>query len=143
MQERAKIRNRIVITGSNLIANRDSTLMENIEEFIKQNLAIEVKIITAYKIGEKKIIAEMDKWESKIEVMKNKYKLKQMSDRKIYIESDLTITERKIQSVIRGQAEDLRKSGKEIKMGYQKMICDGKLMKWNKENGCLQEALKN
>lgn len=143
LQEREKRRNKLLVTGLKIEEMGKSTIEEKIEGFLRQTLDVEVTIRTAYKIGEEKCVIEVESWEKKLEIMRNKFKLNRLTSERVYIDHDLTVMERGIQAKIREQAGEMRKSGKRVKVGYQKLICDSKLLKWKREDGCLQEVPKN
>lgn len=140
LQERQKRKNRVVVTGMIIEKNERRPLKDSIGNFLKNNLEVDVKIATAYKMGNEKSVVEMEGFEEKMVVMRNKYKLMKLPGSKIYIDDDLTHMERGIQATIRKQAEELRKLGRKVKVGYQKLICEGKMLKWNQEVGELQEV---
>lgn len=142
-QEREKRRNKLVISGLKFEGEDVNTMKDKMEKFIKENLQVEVKITAAYKIGEKKNVIEVEDLGKKLEILKNKSKLRHSKSEKVYIDNDLTIMERKIQAIIRERAEEMRKSGKIVKMGYQKLICEDKMWRWANVEGCLREIPKN
>lgn len=143
VQEREKRRNNLIITGIKIDTEDKNVLKEATENFIKQNLKVEAKIKTAYKIGESRCIIEMENLDGKIEVLKNKSKLKQLPGQKVYLNSDLTYMERKIQAQIRERAEKEKLEGKKVIVGYQKLTVNNNLLRWNKKKGALEDDSKN
>lgn len=133
-QEREKRRNNIIISGVSAEAADTETLKVETEKFFKGRMNIDVKIKSAFTIGPKLCVVEMDNWEQKSQVMKNKNKLKGSS---IYINNDLTKTERVIQNEIKAVAKQEKDKGGRVKIGYQKLILNGKEFAWNKEEGKL------
>lgn len=131
--ERDKKKNNIVIKG---ISITDEDTVGMLKDFIKQKLNVEAKIKTAYRMGKNNrftYVAEMENWDKKQEVMKNKHQLK---GTKVYIDNDLTVEERKIQTTLREIAKDNIGKGKKVKIGYQKLIINDEIYKWdNKEEG--------
>ncbi|KAK9704490.1 hypothetical protein QE152_g27855 [Popillia japonica] len=67
-------------------------------------------------------------------ILKNKSKLR---GSKYYIDSDLTDQELKIQKTLRVIAKNEKEKGKRIKVGFQKIIMDGKTMIWDKNKNDL------
>jgi len=61
---------------------------------------------------------EIDQWETKEKIIKEKKKL---GNRKIFIDSDLTVEERQIQRKLRERTRKKRMEGKTVKVGYKKI----------------------
>lgn len=115
-QERKNRKNNIVIKGADL------KLKQEMEEYIKECLKVEVMVKKASKIrvGKRKnvVIAEIEEWEQKRQIMtKNKE-----SDRSIIIEDDLTRKEREIQQELRRMTREEREKGRDrsVRIGYKK-----------------------
>lgn len=88
--EKDKIKNKLVITGLKLDSVNRDKLRDGINNFFKANLGIEGKIKEVRKIGEVKGIVEMENFEEKLLVLKNKHKLRSIGGEAIYISSDMT-----------------------------------------------------
>jgi len=73
---------------------------------------------------------EIDQWETKEKIIKEKKKL---GNRKIFIDSDLTVEERQIQRKLKERARKERMEGKTVKVGYKKMEIQGKSFVWDEE----------
>ncbi|KAJ3656327.1 hypothetical protein Zmor_015411 [Zophobas morio] len=89
-KERQKRRNNFIITGMEI---REKTDAKEVEEFLKNEIEVEVKVLETIITGKeesKKILAKT-LWEEKQEVMTNKNKLRR---KRIYIDS--TVHEQKI-----------------------------------------------
>lgn len=132
-EEKEKRRNNIVIKGLTNISDKDTTT--DLEKFIEKELQVKVRLVKAYKLKSNKfetVIAEVESWTKKIEIMKNKSRL---GGRKVYIDNDMTVEERKIQSEIRAIAKKERENGKRVTVGYQKAIIEGVRFRWNKKEG--------
>lgn len=140
--EREKRKNNLLITGLNVKPRQGEELKNTMESFLKEHLKLEVKLKTATKVNEKICIITTESMQDKIEVLKNKSKLKNIEVQKsVYINSDLTTKEREIQSKIRKIAAGERKAGKTATTGYQKLITNGQLWKWNeKEDKLVQPS---
>lgn len=136
-EERAKRRNNIIIWGE--VTN--SLNPENVTKYLKTNLNLgkEMEFQEVYTIrkGEKNagIAVKCKSWEDKKEIMKKKSAFK---GKKIFIENDMTPEERDIQRKIREKAVEEQKTGKEVKVAYQKLIIDGVLYKWNERDNKLE-----
>lgn len=71
--------------------------------------------------------------------MKNKSKLRNLKDIKVYIENDLTEEERKIQKLIRERAAQERKNGNKVFLGYNKITINGIRWTWDQRKMQLQK----
>lgn len=98
-QERKKSERRkrnVVIKAIKRINSEKLKIEEEVEKFIQEKLGIETKIEKALTIREKEgrkvIVATVEKWEMKRQIMSKKRKL----EKGIYIEDDLTKKEREI-----------------------------------------------
>ncbi|CAG9830376.1 unnamed protein product [Diabrotica balteata] len=69
--------------------NDDKKLKESIENFILKELELPIQLRSAGKIGENVCVLEAENMADKINILKNKSKLKQCKDR-IFINNDLT-----------------------------------------------------
>ncbi|KAK9685892.1 hypothetical protein QE152_g37606 [Popillia japonica] len=117
-------------------------IASGVSDFIKTNLSVDIKINSARKIEQKIILAELENLEDKARVMTNKSKLKGRTDLPVYINNDLTANERNIQREIRIKAQELKKDGKSVKIGFHKITSDDGVWKWNKIANQL-EQIKN
>lgn len=102
-----------------------------VEEWFKKKLGIEVKTRTVADISKEKnretLLVEIANWEMKMSIMKNKSKIK---GTKIFIDNDLTKEERIMAACIRKMAKEERSQGKEVKVEYKKLQVDGQLFVW-------------
>jgi len=135
-KERNERRNNIVIRG---VSWKTENLEQEITEYIKENIEVNVEIKRAKKIevrGSKEIIiAEINKWEQKNNVLKKKNKLK----KGIIIENDLTRKEREIRGLRELAREEREKGDGRVKVGYQKIYMRGKWHSWNEKKEKLEE----
>ena len=74
--------------------------------------------------------AEINTFQQKLWIMKNKYKLARYA-KKIYIEDDLTKEERKIQSELRKKGKEEKEKGNKVKVGYKKISINNRWIKWD------------
>lgn len=118
-KERREKRNNIVIKG---IKFPGKEIVKEVELFIENELKIKKKVNEAYKIKENEdreiIIAKLESWKEKKEIMENKYKL---AGKRIFIENDMTYGERIIQKKIQELQQTEREKGRKTKMGYKKI----------------------
>lgn len=145
--ENDKRRKNVVIQGLNIDTEDMNALKNEIESFIKQELDVEVDIKRGKKLGPKVCLIELNEMEDKIKIMRNKSKLRNNRNAKIFINDDLSKAERIIQSKIRNRMKEERKTGKNVKMRQQKLIIDGVIWNWNEQANDLirqnQDTQKN
>ena len=120
---------------------REKTDAKEVEEFLKKEIEVEVKVLETIIIGkeESKKILVKTLWEEKQEVMKNKNKLR---GKRIYIDNDWTVQEQKIQKGIREIAKEERKKGYTTRVGYKKLEVGDKMYTWNDNKGKLEEKFR-
>ncbi|KAJ3644273.1 hypothetical protein Zmor_026939 [Zophobas morio] len=95
---------------------------------LEKELEIKDKI-KIYAIGPQKVIIEMVNFNDKITILKEKKRLK---DKNLYIDSEMTKKERKIQKELSEIARDERKNkGSMVKIGFQKIAINNVMMKWD------------
>lgn len=140
--EREKRRNNVVVHGLKMDSKDQNILKEEMEQFIKKELNIDTDIKSAKNIGNKICLIEFNSTTEKEKVMKNKSKLKNRKDARVYINDDMTKAEREIQGVIRKTAKEEINKGNNIKIGFLKLIVNNEVWKWDKEKGLL-EKVKN
>uniref|UniRef100_A0A1Y1M2F4 Uncharacterized protein n=1 Tax=Photinus pyralis TaxID=7054 RepID=A0A1Y1M2F4_PHOPY len=140
--ERERRRNNVVVSGLEL-DNDPSSLKEDIGNFIQQELGVGVNIKTAFKIGPKLCLIQLETFEDKIKILQNKMKLRNMGEEKVFINNDLTRKERDIDKQIRKRAEEERKLGKTVKIGYQKITIEGREWRWNRRKNAVEEVASN
>lgn len=131
--ESDKRRNNIVIQGLRVTNEDQGVMRESIGSFLNKSLGVEVDVKAVRKLGERICLVELENVTSKVTVMKNKSKLRDYKAERVFINDDLTKNEREIQGRIRSMAQEERKKGKVVKIGFQKIYIDGKEWRWNKE----------
>jgi hypothetical protein len=67
------------------------------------------------------ILAKIEIWEQKKNIMLHKSKLKERKGEKMYVDDDLTNEERKTQKKLRKVTRKERDRGKSVKIEYRKM----------------------
>lgn len=140
MLKKERKRRNVVITGiKNIGGTDDKTIIhEVIETFMERNLQVDIKVKSVYKIGENRYVVELEEWGHKLEIMRNKNKLK---GQPIFIDNDLTFKEINIQKEIRKRAEEEKKLGATVRVGYQKIQINDRHLVWNEQENRL--VLKN
>lgn len=124
----------------NLMVKGLSCTTENVEAemnaFLELNFALKDKIEQASILSREKNLVKikMRDWDSKLSILKNKYT--KLKGQNIYVDNDLTDTERRINWDIRNyvKLERTRAKGQEAKAGYMKIYLNGIWMQWDKEN---------
>lgn len=139
-KEREDRRNNIVIKGT--IWRREG-IEEEVSKFVKEKLKIEVGVKKAYRIRIREnrdiVIASLENWEQKREVMSRKKNLGQG----IWIEDDLTKEEREIQRRMRERAREEREKGNKVKVGYMKLYIGDHVFRWNEKRKKLEEERRH
>lgn len=135
-KERKDRKNNIVIRG---LRNEKEEAKKVGKEFLEKEFGAGSKIKYIKTEGKEKrevIIVEMEDWQTKEKIMKEKSKLR---GRNIYIDHDMTKEEREVQRKLRERAGREREEGKKVKVGYRKIIVEGKVYIWNEEEEELRE----
>ncbi|XP_023312131.1 spectrin alpha chain, non-erythrocytic 1-like [Anoplophora glabripennis] len=134
--------NNVIITGMIIDTDDAKALKETMANFLEMKLNVEVKLKRVRKLGQKTCLMELSSEEDKKMVMENKSKLRNLKNERIYINDDLTKSEIEMRKMIREKAEEERANGKTIKIGYKKLIVDGKVWRWNQNEERLEEVNK-
>jgi hypothetical protein len=137
IREKKERKNKLVIKG--LHKEGSMNIKEAANIFLEKEFGVkeEVKRIQISGRQDKEVvIVEMDCWESKEKIMKEKKKL---GSRKIYIEHDMSFEDREIQRWIRNLAKKEKMVGNEVKIGYKKLEIQGKKFVWCEEGKTLVE----
>lgn len=137
-QEQLQKKNHIIIQGLKVNGEK---VKEETALFLREHLGFTGKIITARTIGYErdKILAQINSYEEKVEIMMNKYKLR---NKPIYINNDETKKEKEIQIKLRNMAREKRIEGKEAHVSYKRIKIDGKQYIWNEDTQGINE-IKN
>ena len=134
--EKINKKKNLIITGLEIDTNDDTMLRGAMENFIKDELKVEIKLRSAGKIGDRVCVIETESVTDKINILKNKSILKNHKNR-VYINEDLTKEERVIQKMISKIAAEERGKGNRTKIGYKKLYINGIMWMWNKDQGKL------
>lgn len=141
--DRINRRENIIVSGLNLEGGNIKEVNKGLEQFLKQNLKVDVGIVRMHKINPKMWMARVESFDKKIEILTNKHKLRDGTYKRVYINSDLTEQERAIQKKIRERADKEKSEGKRVKVGYQRLTMDGKRWNWNDQLQELEEEGQN
>ena len=141
--EKDKKKNNIVISGLKIESTTNQNLKQKLNEFLRDHLQVTDKINNAQKINEHMYVAELNCFDTKMKILKNKGKIDYLKENKIFINTDLTKKEIKIQSKIREIAKEERNKGNRIKIGYKKLTINGKEWKWDKNENNVKEIMSN
>lgn len=131
--EKERKRKNLIITGVKIDKNDENVIKNDLESFITRELKLNIKLRSARRIGEKTCVVETESMTDKFSILEKKSMLRSHQDR-IYIESDLTKKEVEIQKQIRKTAKEEKDKGNQTKVGYKKLIVNGKEWRWNEEH---------
>jgi len=136
-KERERRRNNITIRGVDKWG--ENNLEQEVKEFIKEYLELEVEIGKAFKLriggGRYIVVAMLENWEQKRDIMRKKRELKE----RIFIDDDLTKKEREMQGYLREKAKEEKVKGNRAKIGYAKIWVNDKCYWWNEREKRLTE----
>ncbi|VEN37592.1 unnamed protein product [Callosobruchus maculatus] len=142
--EKHRRQNNVVMSGREIHTYDQAVLKEEISNFIQTHLKIETKIKATRKLGPKTCLIELEDQQEKMKIMKNKARLKDIKDERIYINHDTTIKERAMEKAMRKIAQEERSKGNDVKVGVRKMFINGIEWKWNgREEKMEKVVLKN
>lgn len=136
--EKQQRKNNVIIKGYEF---KDNEGRAAVEKFISESLKTDVKIKDLHKIKGREgklamTVVQMDSWEEKGKLMKNKNKLRGTQN---YIQHDLTQTEAKLQKELRDMAKTEKGKGNTTKVGYQKICINDIWWKWNAKTDKLEK----
>lgn len=137
-REKEEKKNNIVIKGIKKEATENSNLKEWVEKLLKNKLGKEYNLEYCRWSGSV-ILAKVKNIEEKIEIMKQKNKLK---GEVIYIENDLTWEERRTQEKISKWAKEKRSRGIDVKVGFRKIRLNGNWKYWNEMESIIERDLE-
>ncbi|XP_043280473.1 uncharacterized protein [Venturia canescens] len=136
--ERERRKLNIIIRGATF---DDSNLKAEVEAFFKRKLGQRVQVKDAIKLGRmtdnQTVLAVFGSFAEKRIVMKCRTELK---GSRVYLDDDLTKSQREIQWRIWKQAKAEIAKGSQVKKGYMKLIVDGICWRWNEQTGRLEQS---
>jgi hypothetical protein len=101
---------------------------------------VKVNVKEAFKINkDKMMLAKIESWEQKKNIMRNKSRLKEIKGERVYIDDHLTNKERKTQRKLKDVAREERDRGERVKIGYRKIQINGEWFRWDER----EKKLKN
>ncbi|XP_018341358.1 PREDICTED: trichohyalin-like [Trachymyrmex septentrionalis] len=128
-RERRERKKNIVIKGEQVEEGTERQVVEDLCNGICGE-KIRVKEVRVIDKEEKIILVELENFEEKRKIMKNKYKLR---EKKIYVDEDMTRKERGIQKRVREWAYQEKKKGRMGQNGNRKRFCESGEGKLNGE----------
>jgi hypothetical protein len=136
LREKKERKNNVIITGIGAISGN---IERGVEEWLEREIGVKVNVKKAFKINQDKMmLAKIESWKQKKNIMLSKSKLKEKKGERMYIDDDLTKEERETQKKLRELAREERDRGKRVKIGYRKIQINGDWFRWDKR----QEKLK-
>lgn len=135
--EREKRRANVIIRGA---AFKGENLKAEVEEFFSQEMKLRVQVKKAMGLRREDnsggaMLVVMGSLEEKQKVMRNRALLK---GSRIYVDDDLTKTERGIHKKIWQQAKEEEAKGNWVKRGYMKLVVNGQCWRWNERESRLE-----
>jgi hypothetical protein len=128
-REKKERKNNVIITG---VKGITGNIERGVEEWLEREIGVKVDVKKAFKINkDKMMLAKIENWERKKNIMLNKSKLKERKGGRMYIDDDLTNEERKTQKKLREVAREERDRGKRVKIGYRKIQINGEWFIWD------------
>jgi hypothetical protein len=135
-REKKERKNNVIITG---IGAKSGNIERGMEEWLERELGVKVNVKEEFKINkDKMMLAKIESWEQKKNILLNKSKLKEKEDERMYIDDDLTQEERETQKKLRELVREERNRGKRVKIGYRKIQINGEWFRWDER----EEKLK-
>lgn len=131
-QERNHKKNNIVVKGAKFESENQK---QEITDFLQRELGVRADVEEVFKVGKqepKVTVIKLKNFEQKTEILKQKYKL---GSKRIYLDSDLTTEEQRVQAEIRKVARDEKNNGKNTRVGYRKIEINGVKYEWSEEDG--------
>lgn len=137
--ERQEKRNNIVVVGM----KSSDTPKTAVNELIAKQMGVNVAAVDAFQIklrsGQTRIIAKLNSWTDKMEIMKAKSKL----PKDIYINDDLIPKDRVLRAKAVEFAKTFPKDGPKAQIRVGKVIVDGKTYTWEAATDSFVEPQKN
>ncbi|KAF2902975.1 hypothetical protein ILUMI_03202 [Ignelater luminosus] len=127
--EKDKKKNNIVLSGLPVDPKNVVKVKEEMEKFFKEELNTDTKIKDTRRIGDLKYVVKMKTITDKREIMKNKCKLRQVKNKIVYINEELTEKERKIQKIVKETAAEEIKKDNKVRIGHMKLNINGEYWK--------------
>jgi hypothetical protein len=139
MEQRKKKerKNNVITTG---IGGIRGNVERGVKEELEREIGVKVNVKEAFKINkDKMMLAKIESWEQKKNIMLNKSRLKEIKGERVYIDDHLTNKERKTQRKLKDVAREERDRGERVKIGYRKIQINGEWFRWDER----EKKLKN
>ena len=131
--ERVNKQNNVIVSGMRMNDQVRGSMKGKLEDLFKKELEVNVPVKFVTISGQRICLVELENKEDKIRIMKVKNKLRKLSGKTIYVDNDYPVKKQQVQRNIRKRAAEERQKGNQVRVGYQKMVVDGKEWKWNEE----------
>jgi hypothetical protein len=116
-REKKERKNNVIITGIGAISGN---VERGVEEWLEREIGVKVNVKEAFKINEDRMmLAKIENWEQKKNIMLSKSKLKEKKGERMYIDDDLTKEERETQKKLRELAREERDT-----IGRGESVCE-------------------
>lgn len=138
--DRWQRRKNLVITGKNFQDGRPA--QESIEDFLQKTISVKAKISSVHKVKDTMYIIRMHTVEGRVEILKNKAKLKDTAGR-VYIDPDRTQAERELRRRLLERLREEREKGNMVKMRRRGLQIGDREYEWNDSENKLVEVKKN
>lgn len=135
-------KNNLIVKGLTIENEDEEEVKTYIGNFIQNELDIEVDITNTTMISNKIHVIKVKSFKQKMEILKNKNKLKRKKGDKVYLECDYTSKELENQKQMRIYGDIEKKKGRNVKLGYNFVVIDGKRIKWNDRMGKTEEEVE-
>lgn len=141
--EKDKRKNNILISGVKIKDKTKGEITETMKNLLTEHVDVNADITKVSKINDNMCIIELEEFETKLEILRKKAKVRHLRENRIFITADLTKKEREIQKIIRDRAKLERQNGNTVKVGYQNIIINGQEWKWSKKENKLNLKITN
>ncbi|XP_015121760.1 cyclin-dependent kinase 11A-like [Diachasma alloeum] len=130
-------RKNMIIEGLTLITR---TRKEELEHWLWETLGVRARVEKLDRREEGGLTVRMEERASKIEVMKEKTKLKELGWG-VYISDDLTDRQKEVQAWLEREAENWRKTKKQAGTKYNCICVDGIWLEWDEVEGEMRQKV--
>lgn len=139
-KERREIKNNVILKG---LVEEQGGSPEEIETVLKNAIRSNVSVIDSYRLGKRvdggkprPVLIKMRSWRDKRELFMRRRMFKNTN---MFIDDDLTVTERQTQNKIKVEALKMVKENEKFRMGYKKVQINNEWWFWNNETNRLEK----
>ncbi|KAK9729573.1 hypothetical protein QE152_g15863 [Popillia japonica] len=140
--EKDKKKNNIIIKELPIDTTDGNMLKSTMINFVNKEMGVKVEIRQARKINDRTCVIQLDTFEQKLSVLKNKKNLRRL-DQQVYIKCDLTLKEIEMQKHLKFLANAEKNNGGSVKVGYSFLVIDGTKGRWNRRDEKLEKEKGN